>query len=198
MRLGSEGFAAVHCTTERHGVGELEIASVGDTAGDARDHDGKGGQLAPQEERRRFSIDARRRGNDHFLDEGACEARREGLDGQILGADTLEGRQELAEDEVASAMNTRSLDCEEILDLRHDAEDGVVSPRICADVALRAHVELREVSAKLAGTNALRELEKLAAELRCDLRIEREMEQIPIGRALANARQARKELDDTT
>src|ERR1700678_2169550 len=120
--------------------------------GDARGGDVERCELALEQQRSRLSIHARRSRHDDFFDAVVPNPRDELPDGQVVGANALEGREESSEHEVAPAHRSRALDGDEVVNARDDAEYLGVALGVAAYVADRVPIEhLGDVAAPLAG-----------------------------------------------
>src|SRR4051812_2560135 len=92
---GSGGFEGA---SERELVGVLEVAADREPAGQPRDLDPEGLELAGEEHRGRLALEVGVRAEDDLLDRLLAEAGEQLLDAQLLGPDALDRVQRALED----------------------------------------------------------------------------------------------------
>src|SRR5690349_3363409 len=105
----SEVAAAFEGAAHGDLVGELELAAVGDAAGDAAGADGEGFEDLGEVEGGGFAFDAEGGGDDDFADAFFADARDERFGGELLGADAVERGEERVQDVVAAAVAAGAL-----------------------------------------------------------------------------------------
>src|ERR1019366_6603348 len=127
-----------------------------------------------------------------------ADALDEAPDGQILGADALERREQTAEHEVAPAHRSCALDGHEVVDARDDAKQPGIALRVEAHLAHSAALaDLCDVAAALAGPELVAQRTELVAQRAGESVVGRqEPEDVALGGLLPDARKAREELDE--
>src|SRR5688572_4835400 len=87
-----EGAPPVDRPAQGNLVRKLQLAAVGNAAGDARYRNTQRFQFARQEQCRGFAVYRRRRRQDHLADAVSLDPRAQFLEGQLFGTDAVEGR----------------------------------------------------------------------------------------------------------
>ena len=175
-------------------IGELEVAAVRHTAGDARDAYARTAQHLRQVQCSGLAIDAERRGHDHLLDAVAADAIDQRLHRQAVGADAIERGQQRVQHVVAAPEARAALDGDQILDAGHHAQHVRIAPLVATDVAAGVAAK---VAAQLTALDPLVQVvERLGQRIGVAGVDRQDVEGQPCRAALADAWQARQQLHE--
>ena len=170
---------------------------MGNAAGYAGDGNPEWPELALEPECGGFTVHAGRSRDDDLGDPVLANAVNQARDGQIVGTNALEGREEPPEDEIAAPHRPGALDGHQIMHASDDAEHLLVALRIGAHGAQSALPrELGHVAAALAGPELVAEGGQLGAERSGESVVGGEQPQnIAVRSLLTAAGEARQVLD---
>ena len=193
-RVFSETLPAAQGVGEHLFVGELENTARGQAAGESGDRHAGFGQSISHEKGGAIALQVGIGREDQLADDARADAGLQGIDGQMVGPDPLQGRQPPEKNVINARIRPGTLQGHQVAGLLDHADQPLVAPRVAADGAKRL-VGLGQVEASLAVANPFLDRPDRLGQGQGLLGLAlQDMMSQPLGRLGANAGQATERL----